>query len=391
MAQVGDRIEALERRVVFWGTYDTGKPRVRLLLEGARRAGLEVVECGSRVWAGIEDKSQLGRRQRVRGLLRLVAAYPGLLWRYLRLPPHRAVVVPYPGHLDVLVLRPLARLRGARIAWDAFLSVYDTLVEDRGLVHRRSPVAVILHALDWLACRAADQIFLDTHAHAEHFERRYGLPQGSVGRVFVGVEAEYFGPRQFGRTREPGDPAIVLFYGQFAPLHGLDTVVVAAQMLERTGVEVRWILVGGGQEAERIDRMIRERRLTTVERIRWIPYTELGSWILRADVCLGVLGNTPKAGRVIPNKAFQVLAAGGTLITADTPAIRELVGPGPRVKLVPPADPEALAAAIVEIVSSPSKDQEAASPDPPVVDAEVVGRQLALLLAPLLRVRARAV
>jgi glycosyltransferase involved in cell wall biosynthesis len=49
---------------------------------------------------------------------------------------------------------------------------------------------------------------------------------------------------------------------------------------------------------------------------------------------------------VIPNKAFQALACGTPLVSADTPAARELVRDGDTALLVPPGDPAALAAAV---------------------------------------------
>ena len=49
---------------------------------------------------------------------------------------------------------------------------------------------------------------------------------------------------------------------------------------------------------------------------------------------------------MIPNKAFQALACGTPLVTADTPAARELLADGESALLVPPGDPEALAAAL---------------------------------------------
>jgi glycosyltransferase involved in cell wall biosynthesis len=49
---------------------------------------------------------------------------------------------------------------------------------------------------------------------------------------------------------------------------------------------------------------------------------------------------------VIPNKAFQALACGTPLVTGDTPAARELLCDGESALLVPPGDPEALAAAL---------------------------------------------
>ena len=56
-----------------------------------------------------------------------------------------------------------------------------------------------------------------------------------------------------------------------------------------------------------------------------------------------IFGDTDKAGRVIPNKVFQILASGKPLITRDSPAICELIDPEmPGIFMVPPADPKAL-------------------------------------------------
>jgi glycosyltransferase involved in cell wall biosynthesis len=49
---------------------------------------------------------------------------------------------------------------------------------------------------------------------------------------------------------------------------------------------------------------------------------------------------------VIPNKAFQALACGTPLVTADTPAARELLRDDESALLVPPGDAEALAAVL---------------------------------------------
>ena len=54
----------------------------------------------------------------------------------------------------------------------------------------------------------------------------------------------------------------------------------------------------------------------------------------------------PRPARVIPNKAFQALACGTPLVTADTPGARELLADGVSALLVPPGEPEALAAAV---------------------------------------------
>jgi glycosyltransferase involved in cell wall biosynthesis len=137
----------------------------------------------------------------------------------------------------------------------------------------------------------------------------------------------------------------VLFYGQFIPLHGIETIVRAAQIMHNE--PVRFVLIGCGQEEERIRSLLAQAALPALEWIRWVEYGKLSDWIQQADVCLGIFGDTEKAARVIPNKVYQIVSARKPLVTRDSPAMRELVGESePGVVLVPPADPEALAAAL---------------------------------------------
>ena len=106
--------------------------------------------------------------------------------------------------------------------------------------------------------------------------------------------------------------------------------------------ELPFRIVGSGQ----LDALMRRRRPPNVEWVEWVEYELLPEEIQRAGCALGVFGTSAKAGRVIPNKAFQALACGTPLVTADTPAARELLVDGESALLVPPGDPEALAAAV---------------------------------------------
>jgi glycosyltransferase involved in cell wall biosynthesis len=330
-------------RAVFWGTYDLGKPRNRIMLRGLQEAGVEVIEIHRDVWAGVEDKGTIaGVGRKLWLLVKWLSAYPGLVWRYLRAPRHDVAVIGYMGHLDVLVLWPFAKLRGTPIVWDAFLSLYNTVVEDRRIVGRGSPLAWSLFTWEWLACRAARLVVLDTRAHADYFAQRYGLRPGKTVSVLLGAEPEAFPPTE--TAKDPDDLLTVLFYGQFTPLHGIETIVRAAQIAH--GESIRWILIGDGQEADRV-RAALATAPANVEWIMWADYDELRVHVAGADVCLGIFGDTDKATRVIPNKVFQILSAGAPLITLDSPAIRELLSPDmPGVYLVPPANPDALLAAV---------------------------------------------
>lgn len=344
-------------RVVAWGTFDVGKPRVRILLRGLREAGVDVQEIHHDVWSGVEDKTSLdGRGARLRRAVRWLAGYPWLIVRYLRAPRHDAVVVGYLGQLDVLVLWPFARLRRVPIVWDAFISLYDTLVLDRALVPPDGVRARLVRALERLACRAADRVVLDTRAHAQFFVDRLGLDATRADVVWVGAEPEVFPAGRVADTGESDGRSVVLFYGQFIPLHGIETIVQAARLAE--DLPIRWIVIGSGQEADGIANMLAEVPLASLEWVRWVPYRELSDWIARADVGLGIFGRTDKASRVVPNKVYQLLLSGAPVVTRDSVAMRELVGPGrPGVRLVPPGDSVALLAAVRELL------REARAPD----------------------------
>lgn len=364
--------------ILFWGTYDTGKPRTRILREGLRRNGVRLSEIHASVWEGTEDKSQVrGVVARLRLLARWLLAYPGLIWRLLRAPKPDLILVGYPGILDVFVASLAGRVRGVPVVWDVFLSIYDTVVEDRGLLRRGDLAARLLHGLERCALRRAALVFMDTRAHARRIETLFALPEGSCESVWVGVETEHFAPPAEPAPRDPAAPLRVLFYGQFIPLHGITTIVEAARRLRDLPVE--WTLIGRGQEAPAIRAMLAAEPLPRVRWIEWVDYERLQSCIAEADLCLGIFGTSEKAASVIPNKVFQIVAAGRPLITRDSPAIRELLASAPPcVRLVRAGDADDLAEAVRAHLATPMR-HDADHCHAAVrarIDAAAVGRQL---------------
>ncbi len=339
-------------------------------------------------WAGVEDKSQVrGTAAWLRLLISWIASYPVLIYSYLRLPRHDMVIVPYLGNLDVLLLWPFARLRGARICWDMFISLYDTVVEDRQMLAQRGWLARLLHWAESLSVRAADLVLMDTQEHAHYVAGLYKAAPGKVQAAWVGAETNLFA-----KTPLPArqGPVQVLFYGQFIPLHGLDTLVTAIAQIQAQAAapELHFTIIGSGQEAARIDRLITEQGLRNIGRIAWVDYGELPRRIAEADICLGIFAREGKAQRVIPNKAFQILAVGRPLISSDSPAMRELVQPGEAIRLTRPGDPASLAEQLVALAQA-SRDPArqpvlaAAAAQMPAVDVETIAAQLRVCLESL--------
>jgi glycosyltransferase involved in cell wall biosynthesis len=283
-------------------------------------------------------------------LAQWLLSYPGLVIRYLLLPRHDVVLVGYMGQLDVLFLWPFARIRKVPIVLDAYISLYNTIVEDREL-QQSAVVGTLVYYWEWLAYRAADLVLVDTRVHAQYFRDEFRLPADRVKEVWVGAEPKAFSPKKsFSRKTTHSGQLTVLFYGAFIPLQGIDTIVHAAHLSE--SAQIKWILIGRGQEEGRIRVMLGEYPATNLEWIPWVDYGELIDWIQRSDVCLGIFGDTEKAARVIPNKVFQILLAGAPLVTRESPAVREILEEEHSgVVLVPPANPRALVKAVKKLGS----------------------------------------
>jgi len=343
--------------VLLWGTYDTSKPRIRILRKGLIEEGVHVDTIHADVWGGIEDKSQMrGLRSRLRVLARLLGSYPGLIRRLMTAPRPDVILVSYPGVIDAVIAHWIGRRRQIPVVFDVFISLYDTVVEDRALIRPGSMAARFLHALERKALRCADLAFMDTQAHARRIETLFAMPHGSCGHVWVGAESEVFDSGV--RSPAPGTERMtVLFYGQYIPLHGLPVIVRAARQLRDLPID--WVLIGRGQETQRIERMLRDDPLPNVTCIPWVSYDELRHYLADAHLCLGIFGASAKAASVIPNKVFQIVAAGRPLVTRDSPAIRELFERSAMcARLVPADDAAALANEVRDYWASEQWKQE---------------------------------
>jgi glycosyltransferase involved in cell wall biosynthesis len=315
-------------KALYFGTYDRSSPRNTQVVSCLRRAGVTVVERHREVWGRHNWSLGLGQIARM-------ARAEGALARRTE-DDADVVVVGYPGHFDMPAAKRTAR--GRPVVFNPLVSLHDTLVGDRGRFRPRSPAAGILRAVDNGAFRGADLVVADTEAHAAFFRRAFGLPEERVAVAFVGADEPLFRPGW-----HPPAPFHALFVGKLIPLHGLETILAAAALAP--GVPFR--VVGDGQLGDLLD-----GRPANVEHVPWIPYEELPDAYRAAGCALGIFGTGAKAARVIPNKVFQALACGRPVITADTPAARELLDDGADAILVPPGDPEALAAAVRKLAGN---------------------------------------
>jgi glycosyltransferase involved in cell wall biosynthesis len=309
-------------KVCYFGTYERAYPRNAQVISCLRKAGVEVHEEHVAVWDDLREGWTAGPGR----ALRLAAAEARLFTRRPR--DFDAFMVGYPGQLDLPAARRAAR--GRPVVFNPLVSLADTLVGDRRRFRPGSLAARTLERIDRRAFRSADLVVADTETHARFLAQLAG--RDDIAVCFVGAEERLFQPGW-----QPTAIFTVLFVGKLIPLQGVDTILAAA----RAAPDIPFRLVGSGQLTP-----LFADRPANVEHVAWLEYEQLPQEIRAAGCVLGIFGTSPKAQRVIPNKAFQALACGAPLVNGDTPATRELLTDGESALLVPPGDPAALADAL---------------------------------------------
>jgi glycosyltransferase involved in cell wall biosynthesis len=310
-------------KLCYFPGRESSYPRTRVLVKGMREAGIEVLDCSS------------SRKSAVR----YVDGFCAFL-RYLG--QSDAIVVGFLGQPLVPLVRILTK---KKILFDAFLSVHQTMVFDRRSVPAAGFRAGLCRWLDLASCRAADKVFLDTYQHIDYFVRTYGMPRERFVRLPAGADDSVMYPR----SAEESGEFTVHFHGAYQRLHGAEHIVEAAALLP----DVRFTMIGQGRTYHACAGRAEELRAGNITFKTPVPYEDLPGYMAGASVCLGIFGKTEKAGLVVPQKAYEALAMGKPLITADTPAAREMLVHEEHALLCRPADAEDLAGAIRRLKDHP--------------------------------------
>ncbi len=284
--------------ICYFGIYDVNYNRNKILIRGLKSNGFKIIECNSRL-SGLAKYADLIKKHR---LLR---------------GKYDAMVVGFPGYQAMILAKFLTR---RPIFFDAFFSFYDAMILDRRSFSRLNLKSIYFWFLDRLSCFLADKILLDTNEHIKYFVRAFNLKPEKCIRIFIGADTDIYQPAA---PKIPGDIFRVHFHGSFIPSQGIDYIVEAADKLRDQNIIFN--IVGKGQGYERIKKRVSNLNLQEKFIMRgFLPLPDLLASIKDADICLGIFGDTARTARIIPNKIFECLAMKKTLLTSDTPAVREL-------------------------------------------------------------------
>lgn len=315
--------------VCFFGNYQKDYPRNHVIAGGLRKNGINIIECHTRK-RGIQKYISLYRKHRT------VKRQYDILH------------VAFSGHTLIWFAKLITR---KPVVFDAFVSLYLTNVEDRKTVSQKSFRARYFAFLDWLSCRMADRVLLDTDAQIEYFVRRYGISKEKFVKVYVGAKEDIFFPKMIQRS---DNTFIVHWHGYIVPFYSLETILLAANIL-KDDKDIRFHLVTrfNGKYYEILE-TAKKLHLDNVEFFPETTYEKISEYINRADLCLGIFGKNQKAGLVIPNKIFEAIACAKPVITSRQKAVEEVFEDQKNILFTNPEDPKDLAEKIRFMKNNPA-------------------------------------
>ena len=272
-------------------------------------------------------------------------AWIGLVVRACRLrgPFHLVVLSEFSVQYAMSAKIVSLRFRSVLVI-DAFIGLYESLIQDWGRATPKSLKARCLIVLDNIAASLADVLLIDTLVRRDAWAARTNTPVVALpvgAPLWAQPAPPDLTPRE--RTR-------VLYYGNYIPLHGLSYVIDNLGALRRLD-DFEFVFIGAGSLRAGIEFQAETLGLSGQITFRDSVAPEvLIEEIHAADVVLGVFGDSPKAASVLANKVWQGLASGRRVLTRSSDALGELSMMDPaQLIAVDITDPFALAKALERI------------------------------------------
>jgi sugar transferase (PEP-CTERM/EpsH1 system associated) len=180
-----------------------------------------------------------------------------------------------------------------------------------------------------------------------------------MSQVYNGVDTQRFRPAEGPRPRIEGcpfDPDTHWLVGTVGRMQQVKDQPNLARAFVRLMAEqpalrdrVRLVMLGGGPLREQVQRIVDEAGLSA---LCWLPGERSDvADVMPALSCFAL----PSLAEGISNTILEAMASGLPVVATDVGGNAELVDEGSTGLIVPPADPQALAAAIGRLASDPGR------------------------------------
>ena len=243
----------------------------------------------------------------------------------------------------------LPKLLGAKVVLDVHDLVPELYAAKFG-VDESSPIIKLMTFVERCCIRFADRALA---VHRPHLEAllRHGNRESKFTIVMNLPDTRLF-PRQSKKPSTSG-PFVLLYHGTVSRRHGLETAVRAVEIARQTYDDIQLLIVGEGDDLERLKGIVDARGLSEAVEIEGPrPIEQLEPFFARASAGIVPLVDDPFTRYMLPVKLLEYVALGLPVISSETPTIRAYFDET-MVAFACPGDAADLAARIVALRRDP--------------------------------------
>lgn len=219
-----------------------------------------------------------------------------------------------------------------------------------------------LWAIERTAVRRATRIHVLSRFSAEQVRRLYGIAPDRIGIVPGGVDADRFSPAEDrAAVRQalglPADRPLLLTVRNLEPRMGLDVLLRAVDVVRRAVPDIQLLIGGAGALGDVLQALSASLGLTEhVRFLGFVPDAQLSAFYQAADLFILPTRELEGFGLV----TIEALACGTPVVGTAVGATPEILMDLDETLLVPCAEPEPLARAIVDRLGALRTDRTAA-------------------------------
>ncbi|MEW6125934.1 MAG: glycosyltransferase family 4 protein [Acidobacteriota bacterium] len=210
----------------------------------------------------------------------------------------------------------------------------------------KNPLAIRLSRwLEKFLYQRATHLLVNSPAYVDYLINK-GVASEKITLIPNGVDPAMFDPKTDGREIRSqfglDGKFVIVYAGAISLANDVGLLLDAAARLDDDG-RIRFLIVGDGNERERLEQSVSQRQLKNVIFTGAKPKQEMADFLASADACVAVLQNIEMFRLTYPNKVFDYLAAGRPVLLAIDGVIREVVETAQAGIFIKPGNAEALA------------------------------------------------